>query len=196
MPSSDIAKKLGVSRSLVERKKRELREEGITIKNFSSGRKNRDDLGKGRQWSEEQIALLGTMSDIEVSERLGISRVTVFNKRDELGIPAGGMRGPKTREWTEEQIALLGTMVDREVAERLGIKHALVLKKRTDLGIPIYDKSRKWTEEQIGLLGTMSSSEIAKKLGISKASVDRKKKKLIEEGLTIKNFPTGRKKRS
>jgi len=46
------------------------------------------------------------------------------------------------------------------------------------------------------LFGTMSSSDIAKKLGISKASVDRKKKKLREEGLTIKNVRAGRKRRS
>ena len=187
MSDAKVAKSLGISIPTVLKKRKEL---------------DIPRIPRGRQWTEEQIALLGTISDRELGERLGISTHPVFLKREELGIPAYDfIPGRKKREWSEEQIGLFGTMSDAKVAERLGVAHGTVFKKRTDLGIPAYDfipgpKVREWSQEQIGLFGTMSSSDIAKKLGISKASVDRKKKKLREEGLTIKNVRAGRKRRS
>ncbi len=82
-----------------------------------------------RQWTDEQIAMLGTVSDAVVAERLGCSNTTVYKKRTELGI------APVRHRWTAEEIALLGRISDFEVAKRVGLSAKTVNLKRRALGI-------------------------------------------------------------
>jgi transposase-like protein len=65
---------------------------------------------KGKEWTEEQLALLGTDHDEAIAKKLGRTRTAVTAQRVLRKIPAfsgwpGGMRG-----WTDEEVALLGTM--------------------------------------------------------------------------------------
>jgi len=72
-----VARNIGVSRSLVEKKRREL-----NIEIF--GKRGRPLI----EWSEEHIALLGRITDRELSNIKGVSVTLVCRKRAELEIPA------------------------------------------------------------------------------------------------------------
>jgi len=121
----------------------------------SMGRRGR----KRREWTEEQIGLLGTATDAEVATALGVSLSSVSAKRRELGIePYGwktkpssdlgdniGSEEPTTerrghgqllhREWVEDQIDLLGNFPDWEIARLLDTHEYYVAEKRRELGI-------------------------------------------------------------
>ncbi|QNP48752.1 hypothetical protein [Diaphorobacter aerolatus] len=45
-------------------------------------------------WTPEAVALLGTESDAKIAERLGLSRLTVYNARVARGIAAAGRGRP------------------------------------------------------------------------------------------------------
>jgi len=93
---------------------------------------------KRRQWTPEELELLGTMSDWDISKRLGISERDVAEKRDEFGIipfVIGGPHGPRY-DWTPEAIELLGTMSDRDLALLLDIHYSLVFNERNKREIP------------------------------------------------------------
>jgi hypothetical protein len=72
------------------------------------------------RWTEEEVALLGTIPDEEVAAQTGRTKVAVYLKRRQLGIaqcPLSDTSGPR---WTEEEVALLGTAPDAEIALRIG----------------------------------------------------------------------------
>jgi hypothetical protein len=81
-------------------------------------------------WTPEDIALLGTVPDVEVARRTGRTLEAVRQKREELGI-----RNPAGNRWLAEEIALLGALPDREVARRLGRPLQSVTQKRIKLRI-------------------------------------------------------------
>ena len=85
------------------------------------------------QWTNDEIALLGTASDTNLAERLKISRTTVTMMRLKLGIERH--RYDRRHKWTDSELALLGTMYDREIAAMLNISSAQVQKKRVELNI-------------------------------------------------------------
>jgi hypothetical protein len=89
-------------------------------------------------WTEEEIALLGQLSDNEVERRTGRTGDAVRQKREELGRP-----NPTTTHWTIEGIALQGILPDAEVARRLGKSPSSVTQKRCKLGIPTAFDGRK-----------------------------------------------------
>lgn len=84
------------------------------------------------QWTPELDALLGTMSDRDLSKRLGVSYHVVLDRRLKLGITCFTSQRV---DWTEDKIALLGTMADSKVAELLGCSERTVSHKRRKLGI-------------------------------------------------------------
>ena len=84
----------------------------------------------GPLWTPEDIALLGTVPDVEVARRTGRTLEAVRQKREELGI-----RNPAGNRWLAEEIALLGALPDREVARRLGRSLQSVTQKRIKLRI-------------------------------------------------------------
>lgn len=138
------------------------------------------------QWTEESLALLGTMTDYDVAQTLGVTQGVVFNQRAIRGIPpfrpvGRHKAGRKSYPWTPEELALLGTMSDQDVANKLDISYGTVQRKRKELGIPAMDSSREridWTEEKIALLGTAPDWVVAEKLGIHKLTVLHKRHEL------------------
>ena len=94
-------------------------------------------MTKQRKWTEAEIAALGKLTDAELADQMGFTRLTVYKKRRSLNIPSGGRGGGKPRAWSEAEIALLGTKIDSSIAETLGISPSTVRKKRLELGIEI-----------------------------------------------------------
>lgn len=102
------------------------------------------DLGQtrsnARQWTKEEIALLGTDSDIEVGKMLGLPHYTVAKKRINLGIAPGGKKGRRSKSaWAQEAIELLGKIPDTQIARRFGYSLTKIRSKRSELSIPSYN---------------------------------------------------------
>jgi hypothetical protein len=89
-------------------------------------------------WTEDEIALLGQLSEAVVAKKIGRTAEAVRLKRVKLGLS-----NPTTTHWNAEEIALLGTMPDEDVAKRLGQSVASVTQKRCKLGIPTMFDGRK-----------------------------------------------------
>src|SRR5438874_641700 len=80
------------------------------------------------EWTEDEVALLGTDTDSAIAKLLGVGRHLVFEQRRRLGIP----RIPN--RWTESEMHLLGTATDGQVARTLGRTEHSVRWKRQRLG--------------------------------------------------------------
>ena len=85
-----------------------------------------------REFSPEIAALLGVVSDAEISKMTGVSAATVFKYRKKHKIATAVRR----RDWTVEMISALGVLTDREVADQFKLDVHVVTFKRTSLGIP------------------------------------------------------------
>ncbi|MFO0978063.1 MAG: hypothetical protein U0996_16775 [Planctomycetaceae bacterium] len=114
------------------------------------------------------IRLLGTMSDVELSKRVGIPKSTLSSKRAVLGIPPVTKVVKKTR-WTPKLIRKLGTISDQALAKELGVSSSVVQSRRQSLNISScndgYAARRPWTKSEIDLLGKFSDVQLQKKLG-------------------------------
>jgi hypothetical protein len=95
------------------------------------------DPAHGAGWSEDELALLGTVPDEEVARRTGRTVNAIQLKRGKLGIP-----DPDGHAWTEEEMALLGTSPDEEVAAKIGRTPWAVICKRCKLGVPTFRDRR------------------------------------------------------
>lgn len=122
-------------------------------------------------WSDEDIELLGTKSDKEAGEILGLPQHVVVYKRLSLGIEANVLE-----PWQEDEIRLLGTDIDNKIAKRLGRSLFSVRTKRQRLGIPQFRID--WTEEEIALLGTDTDKAIARRIGKSERTIRKKRETL------------------
>lgn len=132
-----------------------------------------------RHWSEDEIALLGTLSDPELGKRIGISATAVANKRKMLGIKA--KLSSKPQKWTQHYLKLLGTEPDASIAYRMKVHPSTVSKKRTELGIPAFVSEHKgiWLNPaNRALLGQIPDKELAKKLGITPPAIVYKRKQM------------------
>jgi DNA-binding CsgD family transcriptional regulator len=84
-----------------------------------------------KPWRAEDDALLGTVSDQEIAQRLGRSATSVKARRTRLGIASN------RHWWTPGQDVLLGKFPDEELARRLGRSLEAVRARRERLGIPV-----------------------------------------------------------
>ncbi|AMP05794.1 DUF746 domain-containing protein [Collimonas pratensis] len=84
-------------------------------------------------WTAKTEALLGTASDRTIAAELGINRITVARRRQELGIASFGT---KAVVWTAEMDAQLGTNIDTVVAQKLDVTVWQVSWRRRQLNIP------------------------------------------------------------
>lgn len=82
-----------------------------------------------RKWTEQEIALLGTMPDREVSRITGRTDAGVIAARVSRGI------SPFLRAWTTDELSLLGTDSDAVIATLTGRSTTAVQQKRHSLGI-------------------------------------------------------------
>lgn len=140
------------------------------------------------EWKPEHLALLGTMSDHDVAERIGGKAETVLAKRQAMGVkpfkpetsPIKGKPRPNF-DWNDETVKLLGTMTDSELAKQLGLANTTVAAKRRSLGIP--GRNERLPEIVIPpnlrrKLGKWSDALIASKLGVAGSAVSRYRRKL------------------
>jgi FixJ family two-component response regulator len=133
------------------------------------------------EWPSKVNILLGIVPDRVIAAKMGISVVTVGNRRSQLGISAFGNNAGF--QWTPEMDALLGTATDRKVADQLGICGRTVRLRRYELEIPSCRARSSfaalvWMPERDVLLGTASDREVAEQLDISKFHVRRRRRQL------------------
>lgn len=126
-------------------------------------------------WKKKDIALLGTMSDKNVAQRIGLSATCIINKRKELGIAP--FSAVLKINWTKTLLNQLGKISDSQLAFKMGVHTSAVHKKRVELGIlPAPDHRGVWImAKNRGLLGTMSDPALGKKLGVTASAVRSKR---------------------
>lgn len=78
-------------------------------------------------WTDETLALLGTMPDPALADRLGVSRFPVKKKRKELGIAPYQESYPVI---TPEIAAEFGKSSDSIIAKRLGVSASFIRRAR------------------------------------------------------------------
>jgi hypothetical protein len=122
------------------------RPSAATRRRMSEAQKNRVSKaqGFGVPWTAEEEAILGTMSDREVAEKIGRSRAAVVHRRIKRRIPTlfvNRKQPCKCPAWTPKQRSLLGTMPDSAVARKLGCTVGSVFARRKKLGIPSFWRS-------------------------------------------------------
>ncbi len=81
-------------------------------------------------WTDSAIAMLGTMPDPELADRLGVSRTPVKKMRKKLGIAAYKEPFP---EITAEIAAEFGKVSDSSLAKRLGVSASFIRRARMKL---------------------------------------------------------------
>jgi hypothetical protein len=81
----------------------------------------------GKLWTQEEIALLGTMPDKKLARRLKRSYESVVRRRITLGIDYAN---PKFKPWSKEDDLVLGTRPDEQVT--LLLKRTVEYARRTD----------------------------------------------------------------
>jgi hypothetical protein len=134
------------------------------------------------EWTSEDDALLGTISDGIVARRLKITTWQVHYRRIALGI-APFDRQVKVR-WTAARVEQLGKKPDHLLAREWGYPQPTVREKREALGIaPCRLNARAWTKEEVAALGTVPDTVLARQLGLSQSAVAAKRR-----GLNIRPF--------
>lgn len=127
MKDTDLAKMLGINSPAVTAKRNAL--------HIASVSQNRP-FKRSQDWTKKETALLGTMPDKQVAERLNLGCGTVRQMRVALGIPPCGHKLTSGNLWSPTTIARLGKTTDREISKALGVSHQRVAQKRKALGIP------------------------------------------------------------
>jgi hypothetical protein len=163
IPDSTLSKTYNISEYYLKKARKEL---GIGEAKRSYKRKV--------TLTKDQVALLGTMSDQQVADKLGLIKSMVTRRRRELGIPpfVKCTRWNPTLNWTPELDSLLGTMPDPQLAKQLNVRLHVVYKRRTKLQIPGYKIS--YDPE---LLFTHSTKELMALWGVSDSFIYKLRKK-------------------
>lgn len=130
-----------------------------------------------QKWTEDEIALVGQLSDATVARRLGRSTGAVKRIRCKLGLP---QVDAKLKRWTGAENALLGTMPDKAVAQQTHRKLEAVRAHRHALNIPgcPWSLAYRWTPEADALLGTIPDVEAAGRLRRDSKTVARRRAQL------------------
>ena len=90
-----------------------------------------------KYWSDEDVALLGTMPDVEVARRTWVTLWSVCMKRQALGRPplVAAPAGIVPKYWSDEEDEIVRTLAPAEVARRTGRSIDAVYIRRRILGI-------------------------------------------------------------
>lgn len=198
---NEIARRLGVARTIVSKARRRL---GI--------RSVRNVHPPGRPWLSKVQPLLGKLSDREIARQTGIHFKTIGEARRDLGIPAlprnlprremgkryarriAAMRralgaaparrvGPD-RSWVPAVRHLLGRLPDSEIARQVDRHSKGIAATRRELGIVGYKQqprvrgARKAPLTSALLRSKRSSREIARMTGIARQTIDRRRRAL------------------
>lgn len=161
MSDTDLAAKLGCSVNAVNTRRYLLGVSGFRQTRTSSYM---------FAWTPENDALLGTMGDRQLSEKLGVPLITVGNRRKLLGIEAKVVADYNLC-WRPEIDALLGTIPDSEIAKQIGRSQRSVAKRRRLLNIAPHEIRGRilvhLTPDQEALLGTAPDRKLAAQWEIS-----------------------------
>lgn len=122
----ELAEQLGIQPMCVTTKRRQM---GIASFAKPFGAK------KPHAWTEREIALLGTKTDIEVARELGLGVGLVWKKRNQLGITTDLSSRQRPVKWTPEILARLGKEPLQKIAEEIGVTREAVRQKCIKLGI-------------------------------------------------------------
>ena len=120
-------------------------------------------------WTPQHLALLGTLRDKELGDKLGISHGIVAHKRKALGVPTFSKNLNKLLE------AYVGTDTDEVIAKQFDVTVSRVSKVRLSMNIPHF---KYWNEERDALLGTDTDRNIAVTLGLNTSKVMSRRHKL------------------
>ena len=120
-------------------------------------------------WTKEEDALLGKLTDREVTEKLHRTLLGVRDRRQLLGKRAVG-HAPQPfrmeREPHDHYSHLFSTKSNRELRAILGWSHERVCRMRLQLaGGKVRKKQPDWTQEEDRLLGTQPDKVLARKFG-------------------------------
>lgn len=170
---SELAELMGGIPSVIRRKRNDL---GIPAFKHAPGAKK----GKPRpnfDWSEQAISLLGTKTDKEVAEQLGLCIAAVGQKRRSMSI-AGLRPTQKPIEIPKRFIRYLGVWSDQKVAEKVGVSQSAVSNYRNKLGIKPLQNRSEFPQAAIALIGTMTDTDLANQLGVRVSTVQARRSKL------------------
>jgi len=136
-------------------------------------------------WSEGMLRVLGTDTDRNIGDHLGIPKHCVRRRRELAGIlpyrvDAIREGSRKLYKWTKKALEMLGTDSDRRVATRLGITLGVVARKRALVGIPARYaiKRLQWTRRMVASLGKVSDKKLAGRFKVKPETVARKRTEL------------------
>lgn len=166
MSDEDVAKAIGVTKNVVFYKRNEL-----NIKAF----KPKVSPVKGRpranfEWTEDKIALLGTVADRHLADKFGLANNTVARKRRALNID--GQYSKHNRLTVSPALAeKLKVYSDKTIAIELGVSVDTVRRKRKKIGIPPQAGRKYLPAEANVLLGKNTDTAIASKYGVSEECV-------------------------
>lgn len=162
-----VAEALGISPAVVGKKRTEL---GIEPARRRTGRSRR----APSFWTPEREALLGTDSDQNIADRLGIPQHRAAYRRRCLGIPA--FRPRHRIDWKPID-PYLGKYPDQQIADRFGLFPPSVYRRRIKLGIPPHHPARRTVvrDDRLRELVRKPNAEITE---ISKGTVAKARKEL------------------
>jgi|AntRauTorckE6833_2_1112554.scaffolds.fasta_scaffold11905_3 hypothetical protein len=124
----EAARKIGVSIARVALKRRQLGIPSLFARKTKS-RKPRS----ASEWTAKEIALLGKMTDNDVTERLDLALSAVRLKRISLGIPPYRRRANSPGIWTPKVIARIFSESPAKLAKELGVSRQRIHQKRNEL---------------------------------------------------------------
>jgi len=124
----EVGRKIGVSIACVARKRRQL-----GIPSFLARKTTSRDRRSLDQWTAGETALLGKMTDKDVTERLDLALSAVRLKRISLGIPPFRRRVNSPGIWTPEVMARIPNESPAKLAKELGVSRQRVHQKRNEL---------------------------------------------------------------
>ncbi|MGE0605539.1 MAG: hypothetical protein AB7O62_00330 [Pirellulales bacterium] len=117
---------------------------------MKAARKKSADRARCR-WTDEEDALLGTMTDSAAAAKLERTRKGCEHRRKALRRAA---YRPHARDWNKRELKLLGRRTDHEVAAQLGCSRKHVIATRRRLGIPAAHptvprkKANRWSQRE------------------------------------------------
>jgi hypothetical protein len=115
---------------------------------------------KSRRWTKEEVAVLGTMPDAIVAQKLNRTKQAIRMQRRLRGIAPVAEDLPKAKIWTAREEKMLGRFSDVELAEKLGRTVLAVACRRSGLGKEAKDPLRRpWTTEEEQLLGKFTDEQ-------------------------------------
>ena len=146
----------------------------------------RSDHGATRIFAEELMdpSWLGSISDKQLAELVGISLNYISAERQRRGIPPY-RRCRDPIKWNKKMIDRLGTDTDKAIGKMFGIAENTVMVKRTELGIAPFGGKRKpqgsrysWPKRLLDMLGKVSDKEMARQIGCSPGLIGIQRRKL------------------